>query len=118
MGNVDLVKELRASERAQGEMARMSDDTRGHLGDRSRGFLTALSFVPVADDADAAVRAVELVACLELAQGLGDANDAAFLRLGWRLADTLADYLGAKAGSPSERGRQTAQMEDLLRRVG
>lgn len=121
MGNVKLDTELRRTMRVSGGAAEMHNETSLHLYDRMEGFLSVLSFTPVGDDADAALRAHHLASLIEGMQNdleAGTAIDPAFVRLGWRLADELTVYLEAKSGVTMPRGRQTREMQSLLRRAG
>lgn len=121
MSNVELGEELRRTMRVQSEAVRISEETSRHLGDRMEGFLAALSFTPVEGEADAALRAHHLTALIEGVMENLEADapvDPAFLRLGWRLADRLTAYLETRSGVGIATGRQTREMEDLLRRAG
>lgn len=93
-------------------------DTFAHLLDRLEGLVTTLSFLPVAADADAALRVRFAAAAVEeVADEVEDVEAKARLRLAWRMLDALAGYFGDGPGLPARPGRQTAGMERLLKEV-
>ena len=118
MNAQEIAGEVRATDAAMA-LPGVDGDASVHLLDRLESFLDVLSFLPVSEDADAALRARFAAAAIELIQTeLEEGTEAAAqARRAWRMLDSLADYFETKSGTPPRCPGQTAGMNRLLREV-